>query len=81
MKVTKIVTRAVLYDVENGLHAKMYIGRLSKRAVEKKTAAVCVSLERVKAAVTIPDEIVEKYATFVTIEVIDAPAAEVTEND
>ena len=78
MKVTKIVTRATMYDVErDGSYTKMYIGRLSRRKVENDSGCFCISVEHVKADITIPNEIVEKYATS---EVINAPAAEVAEN-
>ena len=79
MKVTKIVTRATMYDVDrDGSYTKMYIGCLTRRKVENDSGGFCISVEHVKAFITIPDEIVEKYAT---IEVINAPAAEVAEND
>lgn len=81
MKVTKIVTLATMYDVERGeQYTKMYIGRLTRRKVENISGKVCVSVDCAKAVVTIPDVIVQKYAT---IEVINAPAAaaEVVEND
>lgn len=79
MKVTKIVTRATMYDVErDGSYTRMYIGRLSRRKVENVSGGFCISVEYVKADITIPNEIVEKYATF---EVINASAAEVAEND
>ena len=79
MKVTKIVTRATMYDTERGeQYTKMYIGRLTRRKVENISGKACVLVECAKAVVTIPDEIVEQYAS---IEVINAPAAEVVEND
>ena len=79
MKVTKIVTRATMYDVDrDGSYTRMYIGRLTRRKVENDSGGFCIAVEHVKAVITIPDEIVEKYAT---IEVINAPAAEVAEND
>lgn len=79
MKVTKIVTRATMYDVgRDGSYTRMYIGRLTRRKVENDSGGFCISAEHVKAVITIPDEIVEKYATF---EVINTPADEVAEND
>lgn len=63
MKVTKIVTRATLYDVERGeQYTNMYIGRLKRRKVENISGDVCLSVESVKARISIPDEVIEEYA-------------------
>ena len=74
MKVTKIITRATMYDVDrDGSYTRMYIGRLTRRKVENDSGGFCISVEHVKANITIPDGIVEKYATF---EIINSTAAE-----
>lgn len=63
MKVTKIVTRATLYDAESGeQYTKMYIGRLKRRKVENISGDVCLSVESVKARISIPDDVIEEYA-------------------
>lgn len=63
MKVTKIVTRATLYDDESGeQYSKMYIGRLKRRKVENISGDVCLSVESVKARISIPDDVIEEYA-------------------
>ena len=63
MKVTKIVTRAVMYDSEKGEQfTRMFIGRFNRRKVENITGMVCISVECVKASISIPDTIVEQYA-------------------
>lgn len=63
MKVTKIVTRAIMYDGEKGeQHNKIFIGRLSRRKIENITGKVCINADSVKAEITIPDAIVEQYA-------------------
>ena len=63
MKVTKIVTRATMYDAESGeQYTKMYIGRLTRRKVENISGKVCISVECVKESISIPDNIVEQYA-------------------
>lgn len=63
MKVTKIVTRATLYDAESGeQYTKMYIGRLKRRKVENISGEVCLSVESVKARISIPDDVIEEYA-------------------
>lgn len=73
MKVTKIVTRAVLYDVEKGEQfTRVFIGRFSRRKIENITGKVCINADSVKAEITIPDAIVEQYAK---IEFIVNPAA------
>lgn len=72
MKVTKIVTRAIMYDGESGEQRnKIFIGRLSRRKIENITGKVCINADSVKAEVTIPDAIVEQYAK---IEFIVNPA-------
>ena len=76
MKVTKIVTRATMYDAERGeQYTKMYIGRLTRRKVENISGKVCVSVECVKARISVLDDIIEQYAK---IEIItdDVKAAE-----
>lgn len=63
MKVTKIVTRATLYDAESGeQYTKKYIGRLKRRKVENISGDVCLSVESVKARISIPDDVIEEYA-------------------
>lgn len=63
MKVTKIVTKAVLYDAEKGEQfTRVFIGRLNRRKVENITGIVCISAECVKASISILDNIVEQYA-------------------
>lgn len=63
MKVTKVVTKAVMYDADSGeQYTKMYIGRLTRRKVENVSGKVCISVECVKASISIPDNIVEQYA-------------------
>ena len=63
MKVTKIVTRATMYDTESGeQYTKMYIGRLKRRKVENISGDVCLSVESVKARISIPDDVIEEYA-------------------
>ena len=63
MKVTKIVTRAIIYDVENGKqYTKMYVGRLTRRKVENISGKVCISVESAKARISISDDVVERYA-------------------
>lgn len=63
MKVTKVVTKAVMYNSERGEQfTRMFIGRLNRRKVENITRMLCISVECVKASISIPDTIVEKYA-------------------
>lgn len=63
MKVTKVVTKAVMYDSEKGEQfTRVFIGRLNRRKVENITRMLCISVECVKASIWIPDTIVEKYA-------------------
>lgn len=63
MKVTKIVTRVVMYDSEKGEQfTRLFIGRLNRRKVENITGMLCISAECVKASISIPDIIVEQYA-------------------
>ena len=63
MKVTKVVTKAVMYDSEKGEQfTRLFIGRLNRRKVENITGMLCISVECVKASISIPDIIVEQYA-------------------
>lgn len=63
MKVTKVVTKAVMYDYEKGEQfTRMFIGRLNRRKVENITDMLCISVECVKASISIPNTIVEQYA-------------------
>lgn len=63
MKVTKVVTKAVMYDSEKGEQfTRMFIGRLNRRKVENITGMLCISVECVKASISISDTIVEQYA-------------------
>lgn len=63
MKVTKVVTKAVMYDSEKGEQfTRLFIGRLNRRKVENITGMLCISVECVKASISIPDTIVEQYA-------------------
>ena len=65
MKVTKIVTRATLYDADSGeQYTKMYIGRLTRRKVKNISGKVCISVECVKARISIKDDIIEQYANI-----------------
>ena len=78
MKVTKIVTKATMYDVDrDGSYTRMYIGRLTRRKVENDSGGFCISVEHVKAEKKKKKENVEKEAT---IEVINTNAAKVAEN-
>lgn len=68
MKVVKIVTKAVLYDVEKGEQfTRTFIGRLARRKVENITGMVCITAECEKARILIDDNIVEQYATIVPL--------------
>ena len=63
MKVTKIVTKAVMYDSEKGEQfTHVFIGRLNRRKVENITGMLCISVECAKASISISDTIVEQYA-------------------
>lgn len=63
MKLTKVVTKAVMYDSEKGEQfTRVFIGRLSRRKVENITGMLCISVECVKARISIVDNIVEQYA-------------------
>lgn len=63
MKATKIVTKAVMYDPKKGEQfTHFFIGRLNRRKVENITGMLCISVECVKASISIPDTIVEQYA-------------------
>ena len=63
MKVTKIVTRAVMYDSEKGEQfTHLFIGRLNRRKVENITGMLCISVECAKASISISDDIVEQCA-------------------
>ena len=63
MKVTKVVTKAVMYDSEKGEQfTRLFIGRLNRRKVENITGMLCISVEIVKASISISDTIVEQYA-------------------
>ena len=63
MKVTKVVTKAVMYDSKKGEQFTiMFIGRLNRRKVENITGKLCISTDCVKASISIPDTIVEQYA-------------------
>lgn len=63
MKVTKVVTKAVMYDSEKGEQfTRLFIGRLSRRKVENITGMLCISVECVKAIISIPNTIVEHFA-------------------
>lgn len=65
MKVTKIVTKAVLYDgVKGEPFTRVFVGRLTRRKVENITGLVCISLEYIKAIISLPDTFVEQYATI-----------------
>ena len=63
MEVTKVVTKAVMYDSEKcEQFTRLFIGRLNRRKVENITGMLCISVEIVKASISIPDTIVEQYA-------------------
>lgn len=65
MKVTKVVTKAVMYDSEKGEQfTHVFIGRLNRRKVENITGMLCISVECAKASISIPDIIVEQYANI-----------------
>lgn len=66
MKVTKVVTKAVMYDAEKGEQfTRVFIGRLNRRKVENITGMLCISVECVKASISIADSIVEEWAKIV----------------
>ena len=63
MKVTKVVTKAVMYDSEKGEQfTRVFIGRLNRRKVENITGMLCISVDCTKASISIPDTIAEQYA-------------------
>ena len=63
MKVTKVVTKAVMYDSEKGEQfTRVFIGRFNRHKVENITGMLCISVECFKASISIPDIIIERYA-------------------
>lgn len=54
-----------MYDADSGeQYTKMYIGRLTRRKVENISGKVCISVECVKARISIKDDIIEQYANI-----------------
>ena len=52
-----------MYDSEEGKQfTHVFIGRLNRRKVENITGMLCISVECVKAIISISDTIVEQYA-------------------
>ena len=63
MKVTKVVTKAVMYDSEKGEQfTRLFIGRLNRRKVENITGMLCISVECAKARISIPVDVIAEYA-------------------
>lgn len=63
MKVTKVVTKALMYDSEKGEQfTRLFIGRLNRRKVENITGMLCISVECAKASISIPDTVAANYA-------------------
>lgn len=62
MKVTKLVTRAIVYNREtHGEEQRLYVGRHTKLQIEKAVGMPVVELNIAKAVIDIPDEIVNQY--------------------
>lgn len=75
MKVTKVVTKALMYDSEKGEQfTRVFIGRLNRRKVENITGMLCISTEYTKASISIFDNIVEQYAKIELMDNEDKPA-------
>lgn len=52
-----------MYDSEKGEQfTHVFIGRLNRRKVENISGDVCLSVESVKARISIPDDVIEEYA-------------------
>ena len=55
-----------MYDAEKGEQfTRVFIGRLNRRKVENITGMLCISVECVKASISIADSIVEEWAMIV----------------
>ena len=62
MKITKLVTRAIIYNRETREEEqRMYVGRHTKLQIEKLADMPVVELNVVKAVIDIPDEIVNQH--------------------
>lgn len=62
MKITKLVTRAIIYNRETREEEqRMYVGRHTKLQIEKLVDMPVVELSVVKAVIDIPDEIVNQH--------------------
>lgn len=62
MKITKLVTRAIVYNRETHKEEqRMYVGRHTKVQIEKLVDMPLVELDVVKAVIDIPAEIVNQY--------------------
>ena len=62
MKITKLVTRAIVYNRETrGEEQRMYVGRHTKLQIEKMVNMPVVELNVAKAFIDIPDEIVNQH--------------------
>lgn len=62
MKITKLVTRAIIYNRETREEEqRMYVGRHTKMQIEKLVGMPVVELNVVKAVISIPAEIVNQY--------------------
>lgn len=62
MKISKLVTKAVIYNCETKTEeSRMYVGRHSKIQIEKMVGMPVVETNVVKTVIDIPDEIVNQY--------------------
>ena len=62
MKITKLVTRAIVYNRETREEEqRMYVGRHTKLQIEKLVDMPVVELNVAKAIIDIPDEIVNQH--------------------
>lgn len=62
MKITKLVTRAIIYNREtHEEEPRMYVGRHTKLQIEKLADMPVVELNVAKAIIDIPDEIVNQH--------------------
>lgn len=62
MKITKLVTRAFIYNRETREEEqRMYVGRYTKGQIEKLVGMPVVELNVAKSIIDIPDEIVNQY--------------------
>ena len=62
MKITKLVTRAIIYNRETKEEEqRMYVGRHTKLQIERLADMPVVELNVAKATIDIPDEIVNQH--------------------